>query len=343
MTDEQWDKLVSVINGEVFDPLAVGFIVDSPWLPGWASISTMDYFASEQKWFDANLRVVQDFPGIMFLPGFWAEYGMCTEPSAFGSKCRWAENDLPFAEKIVSRIEDIESVEKPNPRTDGLLPFVVNRLKNCRGRIEDSGHRIRFAISRGPLNVATFLMGPTEFLMAVRTNPDEIRRLLTVVTDFLVDWLRFQLETFDSIDGMLILDDIVGFLGEEDFREAALPYLSRVFGSLDVAVRLFHNDSSGLVCAPFLSEIGVNLFNFSFEHSLAQMKELTGSSVTLLGNIPPRDVLADGTPEDVAESVDSALEQVADRSHLVLSCGGGMPSGVATENIEAFLDAARIG
>jgi len=23
----------------------------------------------------------------MFLPGFWSEYGMCTEPSAFGARC----------------------------------------------------------------------------------------------------------------------------------------------------------------------------------------------------------------------------------------------------------------
>ncbi|UCG58228.1 MAG: uroporphyrinogen decarboxylase family protein [Phycisphaerales bacterium] len=341
MTDEQWDRLVSVIDGQVLDPLPVGFIIDSPWLPGWAGISTMDYFTSDLKWLDANLKVVRSFPDIMFLPGFWAEHGMCTEPSAFGTKCRWAENELPFAEKIIARIEDIDSLEKPNPRTDGLLPFVVSRLRNNRERIEDSGHRIRFAVARGPLNVATFLMGTTEFLMAVRTHPAEIARLLTVVTDFLVDWLRFQRETFDSIDGLLILDDIVGFLGEEDFREAALPYLKRVFGSLEVAVRLFHNDSSGVVCAPFLGEIGVNLFNFSFEHSLVEMKELTNNTVTLLGNIPPRDVLADGTPDDVGESLDSALEQVVDRSHLVLSCGGGMPGGVPTENIEAFLNAVR--
>lgn len=343
MTDEQWDKLVGVIDGNVVDPPAVGFIIDSPWLPGWAGISTMDYFASEQKWFDANLKVVQSFPDIMFLPGFWAEYGMCTEPSAFGTKSRWAENDLPFAEKTITKIEDIDSLEKPNPRTDGLLPFVISRLKNCRSRIEDSGHRIRFAVSRGPLNVASFLMGPTEFLMAVRTNPDEISKLLTVITDFSVDWLRLQREVFDSIDGVLILDDIVGFLGEEDFTRAALPYLTRVFGSLDVAVKFFHNDSSGLVCAPYLGEIGVNLFNFSFEHSLAEMKKLVGSGVTLLGNIPPRDVLADGAPEDVAKSVTAALEQVVDGDRLVLSCGGGMPSGVPTENIEAFLDAAGIG
>jgi uroporphyrinogen-III decarboxylase len=337
MRSKQWDKLLAVINGEVCEPVPVGFVIDSPWLPGWAGISTLDYFSSEQMWFEANLKAVRKFPDIMFLPGFWAEFGMCTEPSAFGSKCSWQENELPYAHKIISDIQDIHSLSKPNPKTDGLLPFVLNRLKHYQGKIEQAGHAIKFAISRGPLNVASFLAGSTEFLMAIRTNPDETHRLLEIVTDFIIDWLELQAETFASIDGIFILDDIVGFLGEEDFKEAALPYLERIFQSLDVAVKFFHNDAAGLICAPYLHQIGVNLFNFSFQHTLGQMKELTNNKVTLLGNIPTRDVLAAGTPEEVRSSVKSALESLSDKSRIVLSCGGGMPPDVSTQNIEAFL------
>jgi uroporphyrinogen decarboxylase len=159
------------------------------------------------------------------------------------------------------------------------------------------------------------------------------------VTDFIVDWLKLQAETFPSIDGILILDDIVGFLGEDDFKEMAAPYLSRIFHSLDVSVRFFHNDAAGLVCAPYLSQIGVNLFNFSYQHTLGQMKSLTKNALTLLGNIPTRDVLAAGTPDDVRASVKAALDSVPDKSRIILSCGGGMPPGVPTENIEAFLSA----
>jgi len=339
MTAEQWEKLLAVLNGELFEPLPVGFVIDSPWLPGWAGISTLDYFSSEQMWFEANLKAVRQFPDIMFLPGFWAEFGMCTEPSAFGAKCSWPENELPYADKIITDIQDVQTLSKPNPKTDGLLPFVLNRLKHYQGQIEQAGHAIRFAVSRGPLNVASFLAGSTEFLMAIRTNPEETCKLLGIVTDFIIDWLKLQARTFDSIDGIFILDDIVGFLGEEDFKEAALPYLERIFQWLDVTVKFFHNDAAGLVCAPYLPQIGVNLFNFSFQHTLAQMKELTNNAVTLLGNIPTRDVLAAGTPEDVQNSVKATLDSVEDKSRIILSCGGGMPMGVSTENIEAFLNA----
>jgi uroporphyrinogen decarboxylase len=341
MTDEQWDKLLAVINGELFEPLPVGFIIDSPWLAGWAGMSTIDYFSSEQMWFEANLKAVRQFPQIIFLPGFWAEFGMCTEPSAFGAKCRWQENELPFAEKIITDIQDVHSVGKPNPKTDGLLPFVLNRLKHYQGQIEQAGHAIKFAVSRGPLNVASFLMGSTELLMAIRTNPDQIHELLGTVTDFIIDWLELQANTFPSIDGVLVLDDIVGFLGQDDFKEMALPYLARIFQSLQMSVKFFHNDAAGLVCAPYLAQIGVNLFNFSFQHTLGRMKELTNNAVTLLGSIPPRDVLAAGTPEDVRNSVKAALDSVPDKSRIILSCGGGMPPDVPTENIEAFLSAVE--
>ncbi|MBN2592353.1 MAG: uroporphyrinogen decarboxylase family protein [Sedimentisphaerales bacterium] len=339
MRQEQWDKLLAVINGEFVEPLPIGFIIDSPWLPGWTGISALDYYSSEQMWFEANLKAVQQFPQVIFMPGFWSEFGMCTEPSAFGSKCSWQENEMPYADKIITDIEQAGSLTKPNPKKDGLLPFTLNRLKHYQGQIEQQGHGIKFAVSRGPQNIASFLAGSTEFLMAIRTDPAEVHKLLGTITDFIIDWLELQIKTFPSIDGVFILDDIVGFLGEQDFKETALPYLQRIFKSFDVAIRFFHNDAAGLVCAPYLAEMGVNLFNFSFQHTLTEMKELTNNAVTLVGNIPTRDVLAAGSPDDVRKSVKAALNSVEDKSRIILSCGGGMPPEVPTENIEAFLSA----
>ncbi len=337
MTSEQWSTLLAVINGEVVEPVPAGFIIDSPWLPGWAGMSILDYYSSEQMWFEANLKAVNQFPDVLFLPGFWSEFGMCTEPSAFGAKCSWEENEFPYADKIITDIQAVNSISRPDPKKDGLLPFVLNRLKHFKEPIEQDGHSIKFAVSRGPLNIASFLFGTTEFLMAIRTDPVPAHALLGTVTDFILEWLELQARTFPSIDGVLILDDIVGFIGEDDFKEMALPYLTRIFQLLDVTVRFFHNDAAGKVCAPYLSQMGVNLFNFSFQHSLAEMKELTDGEVTLLGNIPTRDVLATGSPDDVRNSVQSALDSVEDKRRIILSCGGGMPPDVPTENIEAFL------
>jgi uroporphyrinogen decarboxylase len=340
MTDPQWHDLLRTLGGERLDPLSVGLIVDCPWLPGWAGISILDYFCDPEAWLAANLRAVQRFPRVMMLPGFWSEFGMCSEPSAFGGKCVWYENAFPSIEKTLFDYAEIARLRKPHCATDGLPPLAMRRLTRCRGAIEKAGHRIRFATARGPLNIASYLLGHTEFLVGLKTNPEEIHHLLTIVTDYLVDWIGLQADTFDSIDGIFLLDDLIGFLGDADFQEFAMPYLKRLFDSRSVAVKFLHNDAPGLVTATHLAALGVNLFNFSFQHGLAEMREKAGSTVTLLGNVPPRDVLAAGSPEDVRRWAAASLAALADKRRVVLSCGGGAPPGAPTANIEALCESA---
>ncbi len=339
MRDQQWDCLLDQIAGKPGGVIPVGFIIDSPWLPGWAGISTLDYFTSDERWFEANKKAIETFPDVMFLPGFWAEFGMCTEPSAFGAKCTFHTHELPYAAKCIYDISDIDRLTVPKPEKDGLAPFVLNRLRLSRKKIEAMGHSIRFAVARGPLNIASFLMGTTEFLMALRTDTEKIQRLLSMITEYTAQWLKLQKQEFDSIDGILILDDIVGFCGEPDFKEFAEPCLKILFNCLDVSVKFFHNDADGRSCAPHLAGIGINMFNFSFLHSMQEMRQWAGDKVVLFGNIPPRDVLALGTPAQIKESVRSAFAPLNDTAGVIASCGGGMPGEVPTENIQAFVEA----
>jgi uroporphyrinogen decarboxylase len=341
MTDAEWERLLAVIRGEKISPLPTAFIIDSPWLPNWAGMSLLDYYASEELRLEANLKAIREFPDCLFLPGFWSEFGMCTEPSAFGARCLFYENDFPFAERVMQDIADVDRIEKPNPRRSGLLPFVIQRLRHCQPRIEAAGHRIRFAISRGPLNIASFLMGPTEFLTELKVTPDKVHQFLRLVTGFIRDWLVYQKECFPSIDGVLLLDDIVGFLGPDDYREFAQPYLTELYGCLDVAVRFLHNDSPCRASAPYLHATGVNLFNMGIDVSLADLRTRTDSRVALMGNVPPRDVLAAGKPKDVEAAVEQQFRGLAATTGLLFSCGGGMPPGVPSENIRAFVSKVK--
>lgn len=338
MNHDQWTCLLNVVAGKSVDSLPSGFIIDSPWLPGWYGISTLDYYSSDQLWFDANKKAIETFKDVMFLPGFWSEYGMCTEPSAFGAKCRWEKANLPHAEKISSDINVLCALPKPHVETDGLLPFMINRLKNMQPQIEAMGHEVKFAVARGPLNIASFLFGTTEFMMAMLEEPEKCHHFVGTITDFLVDWIGYQMEQFPSIEGILLLDDIIGFVGDDLCREFVVPYFKKIYGAFGVKVNFLHNDAPGLVSAPYLSEMGVNLFNYSFEHTIAEMKQLTDNRITLLGNIPPRDVLKAGTPQDVRVAVQDSVKGLEGLSRIIMSCGGGMPQDVFTENIHAFCD-----
>lgn len=340
MTDKQWELLKKVINGEIVQPLPVGFIVDSPWLPNWYGISILDYFSNDELWLSANLKAVNEFPDIMFLPGFWSEFGMCTEPSAFGARCSFPADEFPFAHKVINSADDIDNINVPDPRTDGLLPFMLNRLKLAKPKMEAEGHSIRFAVARGPLNIASYLMGTTELLTTMMMQPDKAHSLLTTITSFLMDWLNLQRETFPTIDGIFLLDDIIGFLGEEEFCTFGLPYFKQLY-TKDVSVRFLHNDAPCRVCAPFLPQMNVNLFNMGFDVTLNELKNLTRNEVTLLGNIPPRDVLAAGILSQIEEKTRELSSSLSDKKKVILSCGGGMPPGVNSESIRLFLKTAQ--
>lgn len=341
MTNKQWEELLAVIAGKSTTPKDIGFIIDSPWLPGWSGITTLDYYTSDEIWFKSNLKAIETFPDVTFLPGFWSEYGMCTEPSAFGARSVWYNENLPHAEKVIHSSDDIARLPQPNVKTDGLLPFMINRLRNLESRIVGSGHSVKFAVTRGPLNIATFLMGTTEFMMLLAMEPEKAHELLEKITRFICDWVQYQKECFPSIEGILLLDDIVGFVGEEECREFVVPYLKRAFEAVPTKVRFFHNDAFGLVCAPFLKEIGVNLFNFAFDHPINAIRELAGSEVALIGNLAPRDILAAGTPDDVYNATREMMQNVTDRRGIIWSCGGGIPQNVSTENLNAFISAVK--
>jgi len=341
MTDNQWHELLAVVKGEPRNRPPVAFIIDSPWLPNWFGIDVLDYFTSEERWFQGNRKAIETFPEVTFLPGFWSEFGMCTEPSAFGAKCVFPRNELPFAEKTVRDVAVIDDLTEPNPATDGLLPFMLNRLRSMRPRLEDLGHKIRFSVSRGPLNIATFLMGTTEFLMALKTDPDKAHKLLGVITSFLNKWHRLQRETFPTIDGIFILDDLVGFIGERDFKEFGLPYFKELYAA-NVAVKFFHNDAECAKSIGYYPEIGINLYNPGIYNTLTELRRMSADRLTILGNIPPRDVMAKGSPAEVHAAVHRLLGETAGKSKLILSCAGGMPPGVSTENIRAFIEAAMV-
>jgi uroporphyrinogen-III decarboxylase len=341
MRNSSWNDLIDLIEGKKLDYNPVGFIIDSPWIPGWYGISKIDFYSSDEHWLKSNLKAINTFPDIWFMPSFWSEYGMCTEPSAFGSRMIFLEKSLPHAEKILTGIEGVDSLPQPNVKTDGLLPFMISRLKNCQKAINQADHQIRFAVARGPLNIASFLMGTTEFMMATAMDPDGTHRLLRKITDFICDWLLWQKECFPSIDGVLILDDIIGFVGESEFNEFVIPYFKKIFSCTGAKVRFLHNDADGLITARNLNEMGINMFNFSFEHPLGQIRELAGPNVVLVGNIPPRDVLAAGTPQQVKDSVNKAFGEITDHRRIIWSAGGGMPPDVKNENIIAFLEAVK--
>ena len=347
MTQEQWTLFKSILKGEA-DGLTVGLIVDSPWMPGYCGISTIDFYARPEEWFNAYMKIRKDFPDVLFLPDWWAEYGMATEPSGFGVKFDFYDNNLPTVHHLIGDMDDaediIDTLKSPDPRKSGLMPLLLNLQRYFMPRLEEIGERIDIVSTRGPLTIAAHLFSVTEFLMCAKIDPDIVHKLLKLTTKLSKDWLSAQLENVGGAGGILVLDDVTGFFGKDDYLEFAHPYLKDVFSAFPECVHLFHNDTDNDVCFPYMDDMGVDLLNFTHKKDIGAARTLVGEKVTLLGNVPPMS-LARNTPDEVYAlakgCVDRHIEVSGGTKGLLLSLGGGVPMEARGECIDAVIKAAK--
>lgn len=341
MRPDQWELMRRCARGEELDTPPVALIVDSPWIPGHLGLSTLDYLTVPEVWLEANLAIERQFPEVIFLPGFWVEIGMAAEPSGFGCKVSLFPHTTPVVHPRVSCVEEALRLSVPNPRTDGLMPVILNYYRRLEPRVHDAGQRIKMVAARGPLALATHVMGVTEFLVALKLHPAETRRFLSTTTALVRTWLEAQVESLQDVESVMVLDDIVGFLSPKDYAEFAHPCLKEIFDAFPQMVKILHNDTDNPASYPHLRDLGIHIFNFTHRQPLDKVRASVGPDICLMGNVSPLDVLARGSPELVRESARECLRAHPGRRSLIVSAGGGVSPGTPAANIQALAGAVR--
>lgn len=342
MRPEQWATFKKAARLEPLDRVPVALIVDSPWIPDYLGISHMDYFLDPDVWFESNLKIMREYPEIIFVPSWWMEYGMAAEPSALGAKIKWWPNNTPSECCTLYRIEDIDRLEDYEVKADGMMALTLYRIKMQRQRILDAGYVLSIATSRGPLCTSAFVRGTTEFMIDLLDNPEMAHKLIDLSTRLVIDWLKAQTEALGSrVEGIFLLDDIVGFIDETQYLEFAHPYLKRICDAFPKDwVKIFHNDAAIDQCLDHLPDCGFNVLNWGKQHDIADVKARVGDRMCLMGNVNPLEVGVRGTPAEVKAAALTILEK-SGGTGLILSLGGGTSPGMPRENIRAMIDAVN--
>ncbi len=336
-----WERFKQAARLEAPDHVPVAFIADSPWLPGYAGINTLDYFLLPDKWLEINLRLLDRFPDAVWIPGFWVEYGMVAEPSAFGARFSFHSDRPPSVEPMVTDLAYWAEVEPPDPREAGFMPLVLRMYEHIEEKLHAEGLGAKIVAARGPMVTAGWLMGITELMMGLVTHPAEIHRFLDTLTTTIITWLHAQLDKLHQPEGILLLDDIVGMISLGHYQEFVAPHLRRIFDEFEGLIRIYHNDTPCPHLYPALAEANFDVFNFTHEVDMAQVKETMGHRVALMGNVPPLDVAVREPPEVVAQWAKACLDKAAPGGGVILSVGGGVSPGTPAENLDAMLEVAR--
>ncbi|MBN1440176.1 MAG: uroporphyrinogen decarboxylase family protein [Anaerolineales bacterium] len=336
-----WDRFKTAARLETPDAVPVALIVDSPWLPGYAGIDTRDYFLFPEKWLEINLGLLKRFSDVAWIPGFWVEYGMAAEPSAFGTRLHFYADRPPAIEPLTDNLDFWSELRPADPQEDGLMPLVLRQYRAMDERLAAEGLGIRMVAARGPMTVASWLAGMVPLLTDVALAPEKVSILLKTVTTTIIRWLHAQLDSIRQPEGILLLDDVVGMVSKEHYEEIIHPHLRRIFDEFDGLIRIYHNDTSCLHLAESLAEANFDVFNFSHEVDAAEVKKKMGRRVALMGNVPPLDLGVRGTPEETARAARDCMDRAAPGGGFILSFGGGVSPQTRPENIDALVLAAK--
>lgn len=340
MRREQWETFKKAARLEKLDGVPMALIIDSPWIPGYLGLNHMDYYLDPELWFQSNLKIHQEFPDIIFVPSWWVEYGMAAEPSALGAKIKFWQDNTPSAYHTLYRIEDIENFPEYDVEADAFMGITLHRIRMHRQRILDMGEILPLVTARGPLCTAGFVRGTTEFMIDLVEQPEWAHKLIDRCTRLIIDWLKAQRAAMgDTVEGLFLLDDIVGFINEEHYREFAHPYLKRICDAFPADwVKIYHNDADVTACLDHLPDCGFNVLNWGKQTDIAEVKQRVGDRMCLMGNVNPLEIGVQGTREEVRAATLEVLEKSGGEG-IILSVGGGTSPGMPRENILAMLQA----
>jgi uroporphyrinogen decarboxylase len=194
------------------------------------------------------------------------------------------------------------------------------------------------AAARGPLAVASHLMGITEFLMVTQVEADDCLKLIDKTTMLCIDWLKAQLSRMGKPLGVLVLDDVVGMISPKDAERFAFPFLKRIFDAFPDLIHIYHNDTPNKNVYEGLKGIGMDVFNLTHEVELEEARSLLGPDVVIMGNLPPLDLLVRGKPKEVKYATEDFLVKAEKFGPVLVSPGGGVSPGTPVDNLKAMLE-----
>lgn len=332
-----WNRFATVARHGQADRVPVALIVDSPWLPGYAGLNTLDFFLRPDEWLRVYLGIRDRFPEVAWIPGYWIEYGMAAEPSAFGARINWHANQPPSIEPVRGGLNALFDVEAPDPQHHGLMPLVLQRYLDAEKRLLPEGESIKIVAARGPFAVAGWLLGISDLMVALKKEPEKISRLLDTLTTTIIRWLRAQLDVLSAPEGILVLDDLVGMMSPKLFEQYARPHMTRIFQAFDGLIKVYHNDTPCPHLLQPIGTLGFDVFNFSHTTDIAEVQaKLPG--IALMGNVPPLDLMVRGTADQVEAFARECIVKTGGRD-LILSAGGGVSPDTPASAIDALVKA----
>ncbi|RLD88781.1 MAG: hypothetical protein DRJ29_17015 [Bacteroidetes bacterium] len=260
----------------------------------------------------------------------------------FGVVYKLSEHGIPVpVGHPVKNLAELKNYTPPVPRREdlGLLDLAVERFK---------GQKATFWLMRGVFVRSWRLIGMTNYLMNVYTDPEFLHLLAKMMMEFSLAQLELLVEA--GLDVLVIEDDIAMDKGPmislEHFKIFINHYnrqiVERAHQKGLKVVR--HSDGNLWPLLDVLLETGydgINPLEPQAGMVMKKVKAYCGDKICLLGNIDSVDLLPRGNTKQVEQAVIQTIEDGAAGGGLVICSSNSLHPGVNPANCIAMFKAVR--
>ena len=227
----------------------------------------------------------------------------------------------------------VEVAHVPDPREDGRAPVVLEAVR----RLSKGNAPVLCSVT-APFTLACFLRGERETMMDTILDPTLIHNIMALAEKFSLSFVEAAVEEGADV---LVLEDTWAsgeILSPQQYQEFALPGEQalakrvRELGSRSILQMCGHP----MLNLPLMAESGAHGILIHQKLDLAEVRQVLGDDIALVGNIDPKDMVLQ-PPERIMEMSRKCLEGGID----VLSPACGLDPTASLQNLQAMAKAIR--
>ena len=273
------------------------------------------------------------------------ENGTAALAEACGVKVVYQSDTAPVAkEPAIKSLDEVDTLVMPDPYKDPLLSEL---LKATRIVVQEIGDKafIMGRADQGPFSLACEIRGMAEFMLdiALGEKPDKIHQLLEFCRQVSLRYAMAQIEQGAHCTSIGDSPSGPDLLSPRYYRKYAYPYVSRLASDLKKSGILLAYHICGNA-TPIIADMvssGAAILEIDQKSNLSTCRQAARGKATLLGPIDPSEVMANGTPEQVREKCQEAIEIMGAGGGFILGPGCALPATTSHENIDALIETAR--
>ena len=301
--------------------------------------------SSREYWHDAGKMVESEIAAFNRLGHDELSLGpnTCGILEALGGNVVYPEEGMPYFEgRYLTDYRMLDAMEPVCPEQSKRLLFfreALERMKEAADGIVDVAPSIG-----GPFTIAANLRGVEFFLRDLRKEPEQVNRLLRLVTDSMkncVDMIA------PYADGLRMADPVASpaLISPKYFRELVYPYLVEI---MEYADEKIGQKPSLHICGNtrkvwnYFREMPIRAISLDNIVDLEKAKQELGDRVTIVGNIPPVECLLQGSEEELRKEIRREIQKAEGSPKGYISASGcDVPYQTDFAMLDIWMDEVR--